>query len=50
MYFGVLVIILVEINVEGVSLDMCKKASKCNQTHRVEQLHNGERYCALLIK
>ena len=38
-------IILFEINVEGVSLEMCpKKASIYDQNHRVEQLPNSEIY------
>ena len=50
MYFWVFVIILVEIIVEGVSLEMCKKASVYSQIHRAEQLPNSERYWTLLTK
>ena len=47
VYFGVFVITLVEINVEGVSLEMCKKASIYGQNHKAEQLPNSERYWTL---
>ena len=49
MSFGVFVIILVEINVEGVSLEMCKKMllyvakikqwNKCTIVKDIEQMH-----------
>ena len=50
MYFWVFEIILVEINVEGVSLEMCEKVSVYGQNHKAEQLPNSERYWTLLTK
>ena len=41
---------LFEITVEGVSFEMCKKASIYVQNHRVEQLPSGKRYQTLLTK
>ena len=50
VYFWVFEIILVEINVEGVSLEMCEKVSAYGQNHKAEQLPNNERYWTLLTK